>query len=70
LETPGGDGFTGNGVADQLVDASPKKVFIAHGKDRQPLDQLKKVLDRFKVRCAVAVDEPHKGRPISAEVAG
>lgn len=47
----------------------PKKVFIAHGKDRVPLDQLKKMLDQFKVRYAVAVDEPHQGRPISAKVA-
>ena len=47
----------------------PKKVFIAHGKNRTPLDQLKKVLDQFKVKYAVAVDEAHKGRPISAKVA-
>jgi hypothetical protein len=46
-----------------------KKVFIAHGKNRTPLDQLKKALDQFKVKYAVAVDEPHKGRPISAKVA-
>lgn len=47
----------------------PKKVFIAHGKNRVPLDQLKKMLDQFKVKYAVAVDEPHQGRPISAKVA-
>jgi predicted nucleotide-binding protein len=46
-----------------------KKVFIAHGKNRVPLDQLKKVLDQFKVQYAVAVEEPNKGRPISAKVA-
>lgn len=46
-----------------------KKVFIAHGKNRVPLDQLKKILDQFKVKYAVAVDEPHSGRPISAKVA-
>lgn len=48
----------------------PKKVFIAHGKNRAPLDQLKKMLDQFKVPYAVAVDEPHHGRPISTKVAG
>ncbi len=48
---------------------APKKVFIAHGKNRVPLDQLKKMLDQFKVRYAVAVDEPHQGRPISTKVA-
>jgi len=47
-----------------------RKVFIAHGKNRAPLDQLKKMLDQFKVPYAVAVDEPHRGRPISAKVAG
>lgn len=50
-------------------DAKPKKVFIAHGKNRTPLDQLKKALDQFKVSYAVAVDEPNKGRPISKKVA-
>jgi predicted nucleotide-binding protein len=51
-------------------DQPAKKVFIAHGKNRQPLDQLKKILDRFGVKYAVAVDEAHAGRPISAKVAG
>lgn len=46
-----------------------KKVFIAHGKNRTPLDQLKKMLDQFKVKYAVAIDEPNRGRPISAKVA-
>ena len=49
--------------------AVPKKVFIAHGKNRVPLEQLKKALDTFKVKYAVAVDEPSKGRPISKKVA-
>jgi predicted nucleotide-binding protein len=47
----------------------PKKVFIAHGKNRVPLEQLKKALDQFKVKYAVAVDEPNRGRPISKKVA-
>jgi len=49
--------------------AKPKKVFIAHGKNRVPLDQLKTALDTFKVIYAVAVDEPNQGRPISKKVA-
>lgn len=48
---------------------APKKVFIAHGKNRTPLEQLKKALDTFKVSYAVAVDEANKGRPISKKVA-
>lgn len=47
----------------------PRKVFIAHGKNRVPLEQLKKALDQFKVKYAVAVDEPNQGRPISKKVA-
>ncbi len=47
----------------------PMKVFIAHGKNRRPLEQLKTMLDQFKVKYAVAVDAPHQGRPISAKVA-
>lgn len=50
--------------------AKPKKVFIAHGKNRAPLEELKQMLNKFKVPYAVSVDEPHRGRPISAKVAG
>jgi Predicted nucleotide-binding protein containing TIR-like domain len=47
----------------------PKKVFIAHGRNHTPLDQLKKALDQFKVDYAVAINEPNAGRPISKKVA-
>ena len=56
-------------VAAETATGGAKKVFIAHGKNRIPLTQLKEMLDKFKVRYAVAVDEPNKGRPISAKVA-
>ena len=55
--------------AAAILAGGPKKVFIAHGKNRTPLDQLKKALDQFKVKYAVAVDEPNRGRPISKKVA-
>lgn len=55
--------------SDREPDRTPRKVFIAHGKNRTPLEQLKKALDQFKVSYAVAVDEPNKGRPISRKVA-
>lgn len=45
-----------------------KGIFIAHGKNKKPLDQLKKILDQFKVPYKVAVDEPNLGRPISNKV--
>lgn len=46
-----------------------KRVFIAHGRNKTPLDQLKAILDKFKIPYMVAIDEPHKGRPISKKVA-
>jgi predicted nucleotide-binding protein len=48
---------------------TPRKVFIAHGKNRKPLEQLKAMLKELGVDHAVAIDEPNSGRPISAKVA-
>lgn len=45
------------------------QIFVAHGKNTVPLEQLKKILTEFEVPFKVAVDEPHKGRPISKKVA-
>lgn len=47
----------------------PRQIFVAHGKNRQPVESLKKILDQFKVPYKIAVDEPHAGRPISKKVA-
>lgn len=46
-----------------------KQIFVAHGKNKRPLEQLEKILNKFKVSYKVAIDEPHAGRPISAKVA-
>jgi len=46
-----------------------KQIFIAHGKNKRPLEQLKGILTQFKVAFQVAIDEPYKGRPISVKVA-
>ncbi len=43
-------------------------IFIAHGKNKKPLEQLKRILDQFKVPYKVAVDEPNLGRPIGTKV--
>jgi len=48
---------------------APKQIFVAHGKNKQPVESLKKILDQFKVPYKIAVDEPHGGRPISKKVA-
>ena len=54
---------------DQQTSQDPKQIFVAHGKNRRPLEDLKKILDKFRVPYKVAVDEPHVGRPISQKVA-
>jgi hypothetical protein len=47
----------------------PKQIFVAHGKNKRPLEQLEKILSKFKVPYKVAVEEPHSGRPVSKKVA-
>jgi hypothetical protein len=47
----------------------PKQIFIAHGKNKVPLEQLKKILDQFKVPYRVVTEEAHRGRPIPQKVA-
>jgi predicted nucleotide-binding protein len=44
-------------------------IFVGHGKNKTPLNQLKGILDQFKIPFKVAVDEPNLGRPISDKVA-
>ncbi len=43
-------------------------IFVAHGKNKKPLEQLKKILEQFKIPYKVAVDEPNLGRPIGTKV--
>jgi len=47
----------------------PKQIFVAHGKNKKPLEQLIKILQKYKIPHVVATDEPHKGRPIGVKVA-
>lgn len=43
-------------------------IFIAHGKNKKPLEQLKKILEQFRIPYKVAIDEPNLGRPISGKL--
>ncbi len=65
------EGFAGSGPEAPRREPEPeaKQIFVGHGKNRRPVDQLKRILDQFKVPYILAVDEPHAGRPISAKVA-
>lgn len=61
-------------VNDRATPAAPqvqakRQIFVAHGKHRKPLEQLEKILKEYDLPYVVAVNEPHKGRPIGAKVA-
>jgi len=43
-------------------------IFLAHGRKKKPLEQLKKILDQFKIPYKVVTEEPSLGRPISKKV--
>ena len=54
--------------AAPIEEALGQAIFIAHGKNKKPLEQLKRILDQFKIPYKVAIDEPNLGRPIGAKV--
>lgn len=47
----------------------PKQIFVAHGRNKRPLEQLEKILNKFKVPYKVAEEEAHRGRPVGKKVA-
>jgi predicted nucleotide-binding protein len=61
-------------VNGQLPDSEPKKpttskpIFVGHGKNKKPLEEVKKVLDGLKIPYKVAISEPNLGRPIPDKV--
>ncbi len=44
-------------------------IFVGHGKDKAPREQLEKILTEYRLPFKVAVDEANRGRPISQKVA-
>ncbi len=54
-----------SGPAPQI----PKQIFIAHGKNRIPVEQLERILKKFKVPHKIAIEEPNSGRPVGGKVA-
>lgn len=65
------------GAAPKLQGPSPETgvkrelgqaIFVAHGKNKRPLEQLKKILEQFKIPYRIATDEPNLGRPIGGKV--
>lgn len=47
----------------------PNAIFLGHGKNRKPLDQLIKILDEYGIPHKEAIAEPNAGRPIPSKVA-
>ncbi|MHB1488262.1 MAG: TIR domain-containing protein [Acidimicrobiales bacterium] len=44
-------------------------IFVGHGSNREPMDQLLKILDEYSIPHKQAVDEPNRARPIPQKVA-
>ncbi len=58
----------GKSVGSSAAPALGQAIFVGHGKNKKPLEQLKKILDQFRIPHKVAIDEPNLGRPIGAKV--
>ena len=56
-------------LSESTPEPKPKRIFVAHGKNKAPLEQLEKILRQFKVNYIAAVNEPNAGRPVSEKVA-
>ena len=55
-------------IGPSTQDELGQAIFIAHGKNKKPLEQLKKILEQFRIPYKVAVEEPNLGRPIGEKV--
>jgi predicted nucleotide-binding protein len=56
-------------VKTPLAPPAKNAIFLGHGKNRVPLQQLEKFLSEYKIPYKVVIDEANKGRPISQKVA-
>ncbi len=68
LEQSEEETVTDNPISNEEQEQTPKQIFVAHGKNHKPLDQLKTILDQFKVPYKIAIIESNQGRPISQKV--
>jgi predicted nucleotide-binding protein len=46
----------------------PRPIFVGHGKNKAPLQQLQRLLTSFQIPHKIVVDEANLGRPISQKV--
>lgn len=66
-DTPPSSGT--NPQSQQTPPTRSNAIFLGHGKNRKPLDQLIKILDEYGIPHKEAIAEPNAGRPISTKVA-
>lgn len=57
------------GSSDSVTNQDRNAIFVGHGKNKKPLEQLKQILDQYKLPYKVAIEEPNRFRPISEKVA-
>jgi hypothetical protein len=69
--TPQFEGTKNNGEdpSEPRLPPSANAIFIGHGTNKTPLEQLKKILDHYRIPYKVVIDEPNQFRPISEKVA-
>lgn len=48
--------------------ARPNAIFVGHGKNKKPREQLVKILNEYGIPYKVAEEEPNRGRPIPIKV--
>jgi len=48
--------------------SAPKPIFVGHGKNKAPLQQLQRLLSTFQIPHKIVVDEANLGRPIPQKV--
>lgn len=60
--------LTGAGASTTTRSKRPNKLFIGHGRNKKPLEQLTKTLRDLGIPHIFAEDEPNSGRPISQKV--
>lgn len=67
-ETSKGDGLGPTGGNPPATKTGPKPIFVGHGKNKAPLQQLQTLLTTFQIPHKVVVYEPNLGRPIPQKV--
>lgn len=55
--------------SNKVQSSRPNAIFLGHGKNKEPLEQLIKILDEYRIPHKEAIYEANAGRPIPTKVA-